>query len=50
MKGEMTMKNKLLNRYYLFSCIGVLIVSFYPLAMGVRVIHDILGKSKLVSV
>lgn len=36
------MKNKLFNRYYLFSCIGVLIASFYPLFMGVRVITDMI--------
>jgi len=36
------MKNKSFNRYYLFSCIGVLIASFYPLLMGVRVISDMI--------
>ena len=36
------MKNKLFNRYYLLSCIGVLIVSYYPLSMGVRVITDMI--------
>lgn len=36
------MKNKLFNRYYLFSCIGVLIASYYPLSMGVRVIRDMI--------
>ena len=34
------MKNKSFNRYYLFSCLGVLIASYYPLSMGVRVISD----------
>lgn len=32
------MKNKAFGRYYLLSCIGVLIASFYPLSMGIRVI------------
>ncbi len=36
------MKNKLFNRYYLLSCIGVLIASYYPLSMGVRVITDMI--------
>lgn len=36
------MKSKQFNRYYLFSCLGVLIVSYYPLSMGVRVITDML--------
>lgn len=36
------MKNKQFNRYYLFSCIGVLIASYYPLSMGVRVITDMI--------
>ena len=36
------MKNKHFNRYYLLSCIGVLIVSYYPLSMGVRVITDMI--------
>ncbi len=36
------MKNKLFNRYYLLSCIGVLIVSYYPLSMGVRIITDMI--------
>ncbi len=34
------MKNKQFNRFYLFSCLGVLIASYYPLSMGVRVITD----------
>lgn len=38
------MKNKSFNRYYLFSCIGVLIASYYPLSMGVRVITDMIAK------
>lgn len=36
------MKNKQFNRYYLLSCIGVLIASFYPLWMGVRVVSDMI--------
>lgn len=35
------MKNKQFNRYYLLSCICLLIASYYPLSMGVRVITDI---------
>ncbi len=38
----MSMKSKQFNRYYLFSCLGVLIASYYPLSMGVRVITDML--------
>ncbi len=38
----MSMKNKLFNRYYLLSCIGILITSYYPLSMGVRVISDMI--------
>lgn len=38
----MNMKNKQFNRYYLFSCIGVLIASYYPLSMGVQVITDMI--------
>lgn len=36
------MKSKRFHRYYLLSCIGVLIVSYYPLSMGVRVITDMI--------
>lgn len=36
------MKNKRFNRYYIFACIGVLLASYYPLAMGVRVITDMI--------
>jgi len=36
------MSDKLFRRYYLFSIIGVLIASCYPLAMGVRVIGDMI--------
>jgi len=37
------MKNKQFNIYYLLSCIGVLIASYYPLSMGVRVITDMIS-------
>ena len=37
------MKSKQFNRYYLLSCIGVLIASYYPLSMGVRVITDMIA-------
>lgn len=36
------MKSKLFNRYFLLSCIGVLIASYYPLSMGIRVITDMI--------
>lgn len=36
------MKNKVLNRYYLCSLAGVLIVSFYPIWMGVKVVSDMI--------
>lgn len=36
------MKTKAFTRYYLFSCLGVLIASYYPLSMGVRVVTDML--------
>jgi len=39
----MNMKNKPFNRYYLLSCIGVLIASYYPLLMGIRVITDMIA-------
>lgn len=41
MKGE-NMKNKQFNRYYLMTCIGIIIASFYPLWMGFRVIADMI--------
>lgn len=37
------MENKKFNKYYLFACIGVLIASYYPLSMGVRVISDMIA-------
>ena len=36
------MKSKSFNRYYLFSCLGILLASYYPLSMGVRVVTDML--------
>ena len=36
------MKIKSFRRYYLFSCLGVLAASFYPLYMGVKVISDMI--------
>ena len=39
---SMNMKYKSFNLYYLLSCIGVLIASYYPLSMGVRVITDMI--------
>ena len=36
------MKNKQLNRYGLFACLGVLVASVYPLYMGVKVLADML--------
>lgn len=36
------MKNKAFSRFYILSVIGVLIASFYPLYMGVRVLSDML--------
>lgn len=38
------MKNKGFRRYYLFACIGVLIASYYPLSMGIRVITDMIAE------
>ncbi|HBR30770.1 MAG: hypothetical protein PHD46_00050 [Eubacteriales bacterium] len=37
------MKNKRFIRYYLFTCHGVLIASFYPLYMGTRVVWDMIS-------
>lgn len=36
------MNKKHFNRYYLFACLGVLLASYYPLSMGVRVITDMI--------
>ena len=37
------MKNKQFILFYLFSCIGVLIASYYPLSMGARVVIDMIA-------
>ncbi len=37
------MKNNQFSRYYLLCCIGVLIASYYPLSMGIRVISDMIA-------
>lgn len=37
------MKNNYFHRYYLFSCLGVLVASCYPLFMGARVITDMIS-------
>ena len=37
------MKNKSYKLYYLFSCIGVIVASYYPLSMGYRVISDMIA-------
>ncbi len=36
------MKSKSFSRYYLLSCLGALIASYYPLSMGIRVIYDMI--------
>lgn len=41
------MKNKHYNRFYLLSCIGVLVASCYPLWMGVRVITDMIARGSV---
>lgn len=38
------MKNKPSGKYYLLSCIGVLLASYYPLSMGVSVITDMIAN------
>ncbi len=37
------MRKKQFYRYYLFACLGVLLASYYPLSMGVRVITDMIA-------
>ena len=37
------MENKRFERYYLFCCTGVLLASWYPLSMGVRVVSDMIA-------
>lgn len=41
------MKNKAFTRYWLLSCLGVLIASYYPLYMGVRVISDMIANGSV---
>lgn len=36
------MNNKTFKKYYVFTCIAVLVASFYPLWMGVRVVTDMI--------
>ena len=36
------MKNKTFRNYYLFSLLGVMIASFYPIWMGVSVVSDMI--------
>lgn len=36
------MQNKRFYRYWLLACLGVLLASWYPLAMGVQVVRDML--------
>lgn len=36
------MKDRIFQKYHLFSCIGMLAASLYPLWMGVRVVTDML--------
>lgn len=38
------MKNKPFGKYYLCSCVGVLLASCYPLSMGVRVVTDMMAN------
>lgn len=38
------MKHKSFRNYYLFACIGVLVASYYPLSMGIRVITDMITE------
>lgn len=41
-KRRSVMKSKQFNRYYLFTSIGLIAASFYPLYMGVKVIEDMI--------
>lgn len=38
------MKCKPFRKYYLLACISVLIISYYPLSMGIRVIVDMIAE------
>lgn len=40
--GGYFMKNKTLRKYYIFSCIGIIALSFYPLLMGIRTVSEML--------
>ena len=37
------MKNKQFGKFYLLSCVGVLLASYYPISMGVRVVADMIA-------
>lgn len=41
------MKNKGFRLYYLLCCIGILIASYYPLSMGIRVICDMISDGSV---
>lgn len=36
------MNSNSFRRYYIFTCMGILIASYYPLSMGIRVITDMM--------
>lgn len=36
------MKDRALRRYYIFSCLGILALSLYPLLMGIRTVSEML--------
>jgi len=38
------MKSKPFSRYYLLSCLGMVVASYYPLSMGIRVITDMIAN------
>lgn len=41
------MNDKQFNRFWLFSCLGVLAASFYPLYMGARVVSDMITSGEV---
>ena len=43
----MNMKEKRFGKYFLFSLLGLLTASFYPLYMGVKVILDMIGDGRV---
>ncbi len=47
LKKEYYMKNPSLRKFHLFSCLGLLVASFYPLYMGVRVIVDMIADGRV---